>query len=212
MDFDVLFVNGVAFLLAKSKDIEFIHCKIILTKSDKRVMNRLKLILLDYEAIGFEITTAFTESAFKPIINWMRQELHVDLSTCAADLHLPIAENMIRFVKERVRCIQSESPFTRYLKRLTIKMVKRVTIFISLLNKKSGVHSVMSHRQILLGIKFKAPLCKVGKLEMAYNMTRNNKTARQMGFFALYIGPRDSNTFHIVHELSTKNVVTTSRC
>ena len=32
---DTLFVNNVAFLLAKSIDIEFIHCKAIFTKSDK---------------------------------------------------------------------------------------------------------------------------------------------------------------------------------
>ena len=44
-------------------------------------MNRLKSIVLDYEAKEFKVTIAFAEGAFKPMINWMGQELHVDLTT-----------------------------------------------------------------------------------------------------------------------------------
>ena len=85
------------------------------------------------------------------MINWMKQELHLNLTTCAADLHVPRVKNAIRFVKEIVRYIQSASSFTRYPKRLIIEVVKRViTIHIDSFNRKSGVHSVMSHRQILI--------------------------------------------------------------
>ena len=69
LDLDVLFVNGVAFLLAKSREIGFIHCKQILIKLDKQVMNGLKSIVLDYEAKEFKVITAFPDGAFKPIIH-----------------------------------------------------------------------------------------------------------------------------------------------
>ena len=97
----------------------------------------------------FKVVIAFSDGAFKSIINWIRQELHVDLTTCAADLHVLRAKNIIKFVKERVRCIQSETPFIKYLKRLTIKIMKLVTILINLFNRKSGVHLVISARHIL---------------------------------------------------------------
>ena len=110
---------------------------------------------------GFKVTSVFADSAFKPLINWIRQELHVNLTTCAADLHVPRAKNAIRFIKEIVKCIQTEMLFTKYPKRLTIKMVKRVTVtvLINSFNRKSGVHAVISRRQMLFGKKFKTPLC-----------------------------------------------------
>ena len=125
--------------------------------------------------------------AFKPSVEWMRQDLHVDLTTCAADSHMPRAKNAIRFVKERIRCIQCETSFTKFTKRLTIEMVKQVTILINSFRRKSGVYPVMSPRQLLLGKRFKTPLCKIGELVMAYDVTSNNMTARQRAFFALHI-------------------------
>ena len=48
-----------------------------------------KIIVLDYEAREFKAVTAFADGALKPIVGWMRQELQVDLTTCAADSHKP---------------------------------------------------------------------------------------------------------------------------
>ena len=42
LDLDVLFMNNMAFMLVKSRDIGFIHCKAILINPDKQVMNGLK--------------------------------------------------------------------------------------------------------------------------------------------------------------------------
>ena len=36
LDIDLLFVNKIPFLLAKSQDIRFIHCKALLSKYNKR--------------------------------------------------------------------------------------------------------------------------------------------------------------------------------
>ena len=139
--------------------------------------------------------------------NWISQDLHVDLTTCAADSHVSRVKNAIWFVKERIRCIQSETPFTKATKRLTVEMVKRVTILINLFRIKSGVHSVMSPRQLMFGKKFKTPLFKIGELVMAYNVSSNNKTSH-----ALYIGPNDSGTGYTVFKLITKRLVMTRKC
>ena len=113
LDIDLLFVNKIPFLLAKSRDIGSIHCKTLLSKHDKRVQNGLQSIVIDYQAMGFKVTSAFGDGAFKPLVNLMRHDLHVDLSTCAADSNMSQAENAIRFVKERLRYIQCETPFKK---------------------------------------------------------------------------------------------------
>ena len=54
----------------------------------------------------------------------------------------------------------------------------------------------MSPRQILFGKKFKTPLCKIGELVMAYDVTTDNKTTTPRVFYALYIRPNDGGTGH----------------
>ena len=98
LDIDLLFVNKIPFFLAKSTEIGFIHCKALLTKHDKRVQNGLRSIVLDYQSMRFKVTSIFKDGAFKPSVKYMRQDLHVDLTTGATDLHVPKAKNAIMFV------------------------------------------------------------------------------------------------------------------
>ena len=86
----------------------------------------------------------------------------------------------------------------KFPERLTIVMVKQVTVLINSFRRKSRVPPVISPRQILFGKKFKTPLCKIGKPVMAYNVTASNKTTHPRAFFMLHIGPNDSGTGHIV--------------
>ena len=47
LDIDILFVNKIPFLLAKSRDIGFIHCKAMLSKHDNKGRKGLQAIVLD---------------------------------------------------------------------------------------------------------------------------------------------------------------------
>ena len=162
LNIDMLYVNQTPFLFAISRDIGCIHCRPMSNNAIKQIQNAIKQIILDYQARGSNVVSAFGYSEFDHLKNWMRGELHVDLDTCAADSHVPRAESAIRFVEERLRSIQCKTPFNKYPKRLTIKMTKRVTILINSSRRKLGVHDVMSPRQTLFGKKFKTPLCKMG--------------------------------------------------
>ena len=92
-------------------------------------------------------------------------------------MHVPRAKNAIRFVKERIRCIQCEAPFTKFTKRFTIEMVKSITVFINSSRRKSGVHPVMSPKKLMFRKESKTPICKIGKSVMAYDVISNNMTA-----------------------------------
>ena len=60
----------------------------------------------------------------------------------------------------------------------------------------------------MFGKKFKTQLCKIGELVVAYIVIASNKTAHPRIFFALYIGPNNSGTGHIVFKLLTNQLVT----
>ena len=128
---DILYVKQSSFLLVISRDIRFIHCRSMSSNSTKKIQNTMKQITLDYQARGFKVVSVFGDGEFEHLKDWMRRELQVNLDTCAADSHVPRAESAIRFVKERLRFIQCETPFSRYPKRLTIEMTRRVTILIN---------------------------------------------------------------------------------
>ena len=88
-------------------------------------------------------------------------------------------------------------------------MTKRATILINSFRRKSGVHAVMSPRQILFGKKFKTSLYKINELVLAYDVKSDNKTSKPRAFYALYIGPNDGGTGHSVFKLSTKSMIVT---
>ena len=172
----------------------------------------MKQITLIYQARGFNVVSAFSNSEFDHLKDWMRGELHIDIDTCAVDSHVPRAKNAIRFAKKRLRSIQCKTQFNKYPKRLAIKMTKRATILINSFRRKSGVHAVMSPRQTIFGKKFKTPLCKIGELILAYDVESNYKTLKPRTFYALYIGPNDGSTSHSLFKLSTKAMIVTPRC
>ena len=69
LDIDVLFVNKIPFILPTSRDIGFIHCKVMLSKHGKRIRNGLQQIVLEYEARGFKVVSMFKDREFKPIVD-----------------------------------------------------------------------------------------------------------------------------------------------
>lgn len=75
-----------------------------------------------------------------------------------------------------------------------------------------GCYNLIKIKRVLFGKKFKTPLCKIGELVMAYNVTADNKTKIPRAFYALYIGPNDSGTGHKVFKLMTRRMVTTPKC
>ena len=102
LDMDILFINGVAFFLATSRDIGFIHCKPVLSRHNQWVQNVLVNIVADYKARGFKIVMASGDNAFVPLTDWMKKELKIVLTTCDNDSNIPCAKNVIKFVKEQV--------------------------------------------------------------------------------------------------------------
>ena len=103
-------VNAMAHLLliAKVADDYYIICN---TKVDNAIYVQSKD---DGKYLRFQRDPKFNlyymdiseANVEEHMIDWARQELHLDLTRCAADLHVPCVKDAIRFVKERLRSIQ----------------------------------------------------------------------------------------------------------
>ena len=79
----------------------------------KQVKNTMKRITLDYQARRFNVVTTFGDGAFEHLTDWMRSELHITLTICVADPHVPRPKNAIRFMKGKPRSIQCEIVFRK---------------------------------------------------------------------------------------------------
>ena len=125
LDIDLFFVNDVTFFLATSRHVGYIHCRAVVNKTDKRVANALREIVKEYEHRGFKVISASGDLAFEPMKEWVKDESNRTLTRCDTDSHVPRAENTIKFLKERVQCIQSKTGFRKFPRRLTIEMITR---------------------------------------------------------------------------------------
>ena len=96
---------------------------------------------------------------FEPLKEPLKKTKKVMLETCDTNSHVPRVERSNRFVKERVRCVRCEMPFTHIPRRLTIEMVRAATVLINSIPRKGGVHDAMSARELVTGKKLQIPMC-----------------------------------------------------
>ena len=122
-----------------------------MNKDNKRVSAALTSIISRYNGRGFKVSTIHGDGAFDSLKDWAMNTHKVQLTVCGADGHVPQAENAIKFIKERVRCIHCNMPFKRLPHAITIEMASRATTLINSFNCKGNVHPVLSAREIVTG-------------------------------------------------------------
>lgn len=98
----------------------------------------------------------FGDNEFRPLESWLIEN-HIEIETCNAKAHVPTIERTNCFLKERIRCIRCNMPFSKLPRHFLIEIVLRTTVLINLLPRKNGVHPVLSHREIVTGKNFLLP-------------------------------------------------------
>ena len=71
-------------------------------------------------------------------------------------------ERTNHFLKERIKCIRCNMPFTKLPCHFLIEVVLLTPILINSLPQKGGVHPALSPREIVTGKKFFIPQHKIG--------------------------------------------------
>ena len=89
-------------------------------------------------------------------------------------MDVPTIEQINRFLKEWIWCIQMDMPFKRVPRRFIIEVVKRVTILVNFIPRKGRVYTTMSPKEVITGKKLKVQKYNIGKYVQAYTKTAND--------------------------------------
>ena len=100
---DVMFVNGIAFLVSISRGIRFYTCEHVPNRKAKQLAHSLRRIVNLYARGGYRVRTIMMDMEFEKVKDQEGMEL-VDVNTTAARENVGEIERGIRYLKERRRC------------------------------------------------------------------------------------------------------------
>jgi hypothetical protein len=101
---DVMFMNGLPFVVTISQKIKFATTEYVPSRSHSNLVKSIIKIVPLYKTRGFNPNTALMDREFE----CMRDKLlthEISLNTTAASEHVPDVEQQIRVLKERARAL-----------------------------------------------------------------------------------------------------------
>ena len=145
---DVMFVNGIPFLVSVSRRLKFLTCERIQKRTRPVLLKGVNNIAKIYKKRGFVVRTAFMDGEFEP-----RRPLlpDLDLNTTGANEHVPEVKRCIRVIKERVRAVFCTLPFKGITARMLVELIKFSTIWLNTFPANNGVSTEFSPRELILG-------------------------------------------------------------
>ena len=209
LDINIMFVNKCAYFTAISKHIGLIDCCPISSCDNKRVVNFIQHIIDQYKLHGFKVSTIEGDNEFAGMDEWMTDKT-ITLTTCDTNEHKPSIERTNRFLKERIRCIRMDMPFSHVPKRFLIEVVRQVMILVNSIPRKGGVHAALSPQEIILGKKLYTLKYKIGQYVQGH-LKSTNDTGKEKGVDGLYLGPADNGCSHSIFKLETKQPISVPR-
>jgi hypothetical protein len=125
---DVMFVEGDTYLVSVSKPLGLTQVNHVNTRSLSHIRPALLAQINSYMSNKFVISTLLTDS--EGAVKAMKSELNamgIEVNSAGAGQHVPVIENKIRQIKERIRAVLNTLPFTlpaSMLKNLVFYSVK----------------------------------------------------------------------------------------
>ena len=160
---DILHVNGIPFILAISKHLNFIQCSGLSSQTDQHFLSQITKFDRVYQVRGFKIKQIYADRRFVSLKSELEAEPHqIKLTTCDKNAHVHVVERAIRFVKERIRGLKSMLPFNRLPRRLLMEIVYSIITKINSISCGKRPEHGMSPRHLITGNKLILPEFKIG--------------------------------------------------
>eukprot|EP00804_Cyclotella_cryptica_P006122 CCRYP_010732-RA/>CCRYP_010732-RA protein AED:0.20 eAED:0.22 QI:0/0/0/1/1/1/2/0/901 len=148
---DVMFVNGLPFLVTLSRGIKLGSIEFLPSCTAKNLIKALEKVILIYRREGFIVKTCLMDMEFEKLKSDMGP---VEIITTAAREHVGDIEWYIRVIKERARSVASQLPYKIQMPdQMVIHLVKFVVMWVNALPHHNGISSVISPREMVLGLK-----------------------------------------------------------
>ena len=139
---DVMFVNGLPFLITSSRGLNLVTIEHLPSRTAKRLVQTLERVFKIYTTAGFIIQTTMTDMEFEKLRPLMP---HVALNTTAAREHVGEIEQKIRVIKERARGAFNTMPYKKLPRVMVIELLHFCVMWmnsfpVSRASQKNGVH------------------------------------------------------------------------
>ncbi len=144
---DVFFVDGTAFLLTMSQQIKFITTEHMPVRMAKSLAKHLDRVLQVYRRAGFNVRAILMDGGFEKLKNILPT---VECNTTAAKEHVSEAECSIRTVKERTWGLIGMLPFDNIPRRMKIKFVYFIVLWLNAFPVMTGVSLIYSPWELLV--------------------------------------------------------------
>jgi hypothetical protein len=143
---DIMFVNGLAFLVSYSRKIGAFTIEFTPTRTARQLATLVDRVCSHYSRAGFQVQTLIMDGEFEKIRDLLPG---VVLNTTAANEHVAEIERRIRTLKERARCALATMPFRRLPNMILIHLLYFLTMWINNFPSKTGISSIYSPRELL---------------------------------------------------------------
>ncbi len=145
---DVMFVNGVPFLVSASRGLNLITAEYTPSRTAKLLADGIRRIIDLYSRGGFQVGTVLMDNEFEKLTNLVPI---IQINTTAAKEHVPEIERLIRLIKEQGRGILNTLPFKKLPRLILTELIYQVVLWLNAFPlKNSGVSANLSPRELVI--------------------------------------------------------------
>jgi hypothetical protein len=187
---DVMFVNGLSFLVTSSRGISLVRIEYLPSRTVKRLVHTLRRVFRKYRTGGYVIQTTLMDMEFEKLKPMLPE---IALNTTTARKQKGIVERKIRVLKERAHGTFNTLPYQKLPKIMVIELMHFCMMWMNSFPVRSGISEIWSPRKLVLCTKLNAKLhcrapfesycCKVQEDSDITN-TLDSRTK-----WAIYMGP-----------------------
>ena len=206
---DMMFINGIAFLVTVSRHIKFGTIEAIISRKRAHLLAAIKSVAQVYQHAGFKVTMALMDGEFE-MLRGDLADINITLNTTARDEHVGDVERYIRTIKERMRAVYNTLPYRHMLPRLIIEMAKHAVFWLNAFCQQNRIGANQSPWSIIVGTNVSySRHCKYqfGEYMQMHKEHDNSMMARTIGVLALHPTGNVQGSFYFF-SLSTGRVIT----
>ena len=143
---DVMFVNGVTFLVSVARGLNLVTAEFTPSRTAARLAAGITRMIDLYARGEFQVGTVLMENEFEKLRNLMPI---LAINTTVAKEHVPAVERKIRLIKERGRGILNTLLLKKMPRLMLIELVYHVVLWLNAFPANSGVSETLSPREIV---------------------------------------------------------------
>ncbi len=132
---DVMFVNGVTFLVSVSRGLNLVRAEYTPSCMAKQLAVGIRRVMDLYSRGGFHVVTVLMDNEFRKLRNLLPILV---INTIAANKHVLEVKQRIRLIKECGRCILNTLPFKKMPQVILIELIYHVVLWLNTFLTKTG--------------------------------------------------------------------------